>query len=210
MASSKLCFALDSTEAIIALNGLVRSLVAKEHDVFFLLDISVVPQTFGFMHGTHIRFWVYSNANERHERITKLEGHGYEVHILGRSIRWEAVYDSWDLSPGVMYDGMSARRDVSRENDHLEKVCDTYGQSYIVCEGPVDFSKIPRGIPHLTLTYTSILDMCGILNEAMYLHSTGGPLMVLADVLDLKCKRVYHGKRDGCTFPYRHTEFIEY
>ena len=208
MASSKLCFVIGSIEAALALNGLARSLVAREHDVFFLLDVSIISPIFGFMHGMPIRFWVFADSNERHERLTRLERDGYEIHILGGSMRWDAIYESWGVSPDVIFDGIIARRDPVRENDNLEQVHDTFGQSFIVCEGSVDFTQIPKGVHLLTLTYTNILDVCGILDEAMYLHSTGGPLLVMADVLGLKCKRVCHCNRAERTFPFRNVEFL--
>lgn len=194
----KLAFRVDALDVFIGINGLLH-VVAISKTVALVVSPPLVTYLAPSLQDIDFRFWVAVDDRQADVVCAKLETEGYKiVHVDRANVR--DTYKSLGVSPTAMIGGASFQRDNDAETKQFEKFVSKH-PSYVLVEGRVSHAVLPDGIPKLRLTCERLTDARLIIDHALHVHSTGGPLIVLADVLKLKCTRYLHA--ETTSFPFR-------
>lgn len=186
-------------DVFLGVGGLVRRM-ADDRDVALIISKQLLSHLGVVLGGkVDFRFWVADSHGTTQDRIRDLESFGYRVMVVDAS-NVEATYRRLCVSPRVMVNGASLDRDPDAEKKRADAVMARH-PSYIVVEGDVPTGAVPSGIPRLHLQYGRVTDVASVLDGALQLHSAGGPLIVTADILGLRCARYCHAT--NYAFPFR-------
>jgi hypothetical protein len=188
-------------DVFLGIGGLVRRMAGGDRDVALVVPKRLVA-CLGVVLGGRVdfRFWVADDDGATRDRVRLLERGGYRV-LAVDATNVEATYRRLCVSPRVMIGGARLERHPDSERRRADAVRAEH-PSYVVIEGAVPPGAVPLGIPCLHLSCDRrITDVAEVLDGALQLHSAGGPLLVVADILGLRCARYCHAA--NYAFPFR-------
>ena len=201
----KMCFVVGELETFLALHGLIRHLCEdEEDDVALIISSDLVHHVRLYDRLSLIRFWVARDDDAICTAKAKALDLGYKVHMAGAEHVTD-LYERLGFSTRAMTRNVDIARDMERERTHFLAVAAEH-HTYMIVEGDVDPASLPGGIPALRINFTRLTDTCTILDNAIQLHSSGGPLLMLAEILKLRCARFCHAA--SSPYPFQRVRYL--
>lgn len=171
--------------------GLIRTLAMHRAIVVVteLANLAVLPRLF---HGTKVTFWFDADAAER------ARSRGMDVLELPANPK--EMYGAANLPPSVMHSACCILRDLSREEALVERVTNTFGQTYVLLWADnairaVQSRLMPLGVPVVdaaSLEVENPLDYCGVMARALQVHATDSWFLTLADLVGGSSRKFCH------------------